>query len=183
MWIRFQSSQKFVIKILVGGVNAVSGEPEVEKVATMLRRQNLIASKKSVQDYVVTPDQLWLDGIASNDGCVRQFVAMPLGSGYSVEAQITGQETTGGLQFVIIPSAPLPPPTVLPYVQTELPVAKYPALSLRIMTLTGKSILINCPSKLTTTVESLKHVVKDAEGIPPDQQRYVYAHKQLEDSE
>lgn len=35
---------------------------------------------------MVSPEQPWLDGIADGDGTVRQFVAMPLGSGYSVEA-------------------------------------------------------------------------------------------------
>ncbi|KAL9638755.1 MAG: hypothetical protein Q9164_001345 [Protoblastenia rupestris] len=78
MWTSFKSSNKFAIKVLVGGTNAVSGEPEVGNAATKLRRLNLIANKNSIQDYVVTPDQLWLDGIASKEGRVRQFVAMPL---------------------------------------------------------------------------------------------------------
>lgn len=50
------------------------------------------------------PKQLWLDGIATKQGFVRQFVATPLGSGYSIEAQITGQEVTGGMQFLVVPS-------------------------------------------------------------------------------
>ena len=90
MWINFTSKQKFAIKLHVGDVNAVSGEPEHETGATRLRRQTFLANKKSVQDYVVTPQQLWLDGITAQGSMVRQFVAMPLGSGYSVEAQVTG---------------------------------------------------------------------------------------------
>ena len=34
---------------------------------------------------------------------MRQFVAMTKGSGYSVEAQVTGDEVTSGLQFEITP--------------------------------------------------------------------------------
>lgn len=86
MWINFHSSDPFAIKIYVGGVNAVSGEPARETGATLIRRMKLLEQKQNIQDYVVAPSQLWLDGIASSDGTVRQFVAMPLGSGYSVEA-------------------------------------------------------------------------------------------------
>jgi len=34
---------------------------------------------------------------------IRQFVAMPLGSGYSVEEQITGKPEHGGLQIIVYP--------------------------------------------------------------------------------
>jgi hypothetical protein len=103
MWIQFHSRLPYAIKIYVGGVNAVSGEPAVETAATRLRRANLLRQNKSIQDYLVVPSQLWLDGVATNDGKVRQFVAMPAGSGYSVEAQVTGEEVTGGIQFEITP--------------------------------------------------------------------------------
>jgi ubiquitin len=106
MWINFHSKQPYAIKIYVGGVNAVSGEPAVETAATKLRRQTQLREGKSVQDYVVVPNQPWLDGIAVSPGKVRQFVAMPTGSGYSVEAQVTGQEVTAGIQFEITPQAP-----------------------------------------------------------------------------
>lgn len=103
MWIRFHSTRTYAIKIYVGGVNAISGESAVETAATKLRRQNLLRQSKSIQDYVIVPDQLWLDGIATGDGNVRQFVAMASRTGYSVEAQVTGDEVTGGLQFEITP--------------------------------------------------------------------------------
>lgn len=114
MWISFTSMDRFAIKVHLGGVNAISGEPMVENAATKYRRLSLVAQKRPVQDYIVTPEQLWLDGIASNDGRVRQFVAVPLGSGYSVEAQITGEDVLGGLQFEITPATRPPPPIKLP---------------------------------------------------------------------
>lgn len=42
-------------------------------------------------------------GIAAGDGFVRQFVAMPLGRGYTIEGQMMGQETFGGVQIEVFP--------------------------------------------------------------------------------
>lgn len=103
MWIRFKSEKRYAVKIYVGGVNAVSGEPDEENAATKLRRRAKLARGETIQDYVVVPDQKWLDGIATSVGQVRQFVAMPMGSGYSVEAQVTGKEVAGGIQIEITP--------------------------------------------------------------------------------
>lgn len=101
MWIRFKSDRQFAIKIYIGGINDVSGEPEAENLATKFRRQKLKCQGALPQDYVVTPAQLWLDGIATSPGVIRQFVATTAGSGYSVEAQITGEDAVAGLQFEV----------------------------------------------------------------------------------
>jgi hypothetical protein len=103
MWMNFQSRRPYAVKIYVGGVNAVSGEPVIENAATVLRRRNLLVAGKGIQDYVILPDQPWLDGVATEPGKVRQFVAMPIGKGYTVEAQVTGAELTAGIQFEITP--------------------------------------------------------------------------------
>ncbi len=97
MWIKLESHGKFAVKIYVGGVNAISGEPSNENIATKFRRAQLLSEGKFVQDYLVGPHQYWLDGISSKEGHVRQFVAMPSGSGYSVEAQVTGEEVVNGI--------------------------------------------------------------------------------------
>jgi hypothetical protein len=44
-----------------------------------------------------------LDGYCVEKGFIRQFVAMPLGSGYSAEEQITGAADHGGIQIVVYP--------------------------------------------------------------------------------
>lgn len=82
------------IKIGVGGINAVSGLSWDE----MLH--------DDPQDYVVCPNQPWLDGINTGAGSVRQFVAMPLGGGYTVEAQLTGREEVGGIQLLAFEPIP-----------------------------------------------------------------------------
>ena len=180
MWIRFDSRHRFAIKVHLGGVNAISGEPMDENTATKLRRLNSMANNKSIQDYVVTPDQLWLDGIASEDGCVRQFVAMPLGSGYSVEAQVTGKDVVGGLQFEITPTVSktsgmkTPPSSAKGSTST--------AATVFIKTLTGKTITLRdiFPGTLIGTV---KDMIEAKEGIPVDQQNLVFVGKRLRDGE
>ncbi len=78
------------IKVYVGGVNVISGESKTAQ----------RTSDESKQDYLVVPNQYWLDGIVTSK-TVSQFVATPLNSGYSVEEKITGADRIGGLQFEI----------------------------------------------------------------------------------
>jgi hypothetical protein len=59
-----------------------------------------------VQDYLTVPPQPWLDGIATGKGVIRQFVAMPLGMGYTVEGQLTGEERFGGIQLEVFSPKP-----------------------------------------------------------------------------
>lgn len=162
-----------MIKIYVGGVNAVSGETAVEGVATRLKRLKIASSTSQkwkkrllLQDYVVVPDQLWLDGVVHADGSVRQFVVMPFGSGYSVEAQLTGEEVTGGLQFEVTPLK-VPP--------VDLASRKD---CLFVKPISGEVFTIKYSPYFT--VDKVKRDVEDYTEIPTDEQRLVYRGRQLE---
>jgi hypothetical protein len=94
VWLSFKAMNLFSIKVFAGGINAISRLPWNQKEET------------KIQDYVVVPPQMWLDGVVSEQGLIKQFVAMPVRSGYGIEQQITGEETLGGLQLMITPAFP-----------------------------------------------------------------------------
>ena len=97
LWLDFTASsrhQPHALKVGVGKVNAVSGKPWDD------------ALHRRPQDYVVVPEQPWLDGINAGNGFIRQFVAMPLGMGYTVEGQLTGEEKFGGIQIMVVGPRP-----------------------------------------------------------------------------
>lgn len=96
LWLGFQASdwKPNAVKVGVGGVNAVTGGPWD------------VALRDDETDYMVCPPQLWLDGIKSGPGRIRQFVAAPLDQGLTVEAQVTGADTFGSIQIVVFEPRP-----------------------------------------------------------------------------
>lgn len=91
LWINFSGRYPCAIKIAAGKINAVSGEQWTDTLGA------------DPQDYVVVPEQPWLDGFNVSAGHIRQFVAMPLGEGFTAEEQLTGKAEHGGLQIVVYP--------------------------------------------------------------------------------
>ena len=93
MWLNLDSfsSYPFALKIATGKICAITGENWMNHLNT------------DPQDYLVLPDQPWLDGYCVEKGVIRQFVAMPLGKGYTVEEQVHGAAQHGGLQITAYP--------------------------------------------------------------------------------
>ena len=96
MWLKFdghhasaQGTYPFVIKVATGKRSALTGEDW----SPTLREK----------DYCVVPKQPWLDGYVIDKDNVRQFVAAPLGMGFTAEEQITGKADYGGLQIEVMP--------------------------------------------------------------------------------
>ena len=98
LWIAFhekpavgrRSAYPFAIKLTTGKVSVVTGDE--------YKTRELVEG-----DYVTVPGQPWVDGYAVEKGKIRQFVATPLGSNQSVEAQVTGKDEHGGLQIEVFP--------------------------------------------------------------------------------
>lgn len=91
MWINFNTDYPFAIKVATGKINAVTGDVWSNDLHT------------DPQDYLIIPKQPWLDGFCIAKGKVRQFVAMPLGDGYTAEEQLTGAAEHGGIQIIVFP--------------------------------------------------------------------------------
>jgi hypothetical protein len=97
LWISFSARRcnergvpyPFAVKVGTGKISAVTGD-EWE-------------SGLREKDYLVTPPQPWLDGYASEEDVIRQFVAAPLGWGFSAEEQLTGKADHGGIQLEVFP--------------------------------------------------------------------------------
>lgn len=98
LWIAFGTTGRdpergqhypFAIKIAAGKRSALTGKDWSKK----LREK----------DYCVIPGQPWIDGFVLEDGFIRQFIAMPLGMGFTAEEQITGKAEFGGIQLEVIP--------------------------------------------------------------------------------
>ena len=96
MWISFRGAwwKPCAVKVGVGGIDAITGDAWSEEL------------QSDPQNYLVAPDQPWIDGINSGHETIRQFVAMPLGSGTTIEGQLTGEESVGGLQLVVFEPKP-----------------------------------------------------------------------------
>ncbi|KAI1611209.1 integral membrane protein [Exophiala viscosa] len=164
MWINFEATAPFAVKVYAGSINAVSGQPVAKSDASKVHPQSLVSQKASVQDYVVVPGQKWLDGFATDNGLVRQFVATKLGDGYTVEAQVTAQEVYGGLQIEVTPAVVTGQDRQSP---VQASVKTLHSLTLHIDNL--------------TTVEDLKKEIRARECIPEDQQRCIFGGKQMVD--
>ncbi len=96
MWMSFSAASDpqrgqipFAVKVTAGKVSAVTGDP--------------YSPGLKEKDYMVSPPQPWLDGFCVEKGKIRQFVAVQMGQGLTVESQITGKEEVGGLQIEVFP--------------------------------------------------------------------------------
>lgn len=112
LWLGFHGAtwKPNAVIVAAGGFNVLSGQADDGQLSG------------HPQNYLVCPDQPWLDGIHTAQGAIRQFVAMPLGRGYTVEASLTGAETRGGIRLTVFEPRPGRFPDAPPPRQDEGPV-------------------------------------------------------------
>lgn len=96
LWLQFEGARgkPNAVMVSTGEINAVSGETRKTELSD------------DPQNYIVCPDQPWLDGINIGDGLIRQFVATTLGRGDTIEEQLTGSHQYGGLQLRVFEPRP-----------------------------------------------------------------------------
>jgi len=78
LWLGFDAPSWHPSALVIGadGINAITGE----------RWDNPLCS--APQNYLVVPEQPWLDGVRTRGGRVSQFIAMPKGEGYTLAEQL-----------------------------------------------------------------------------------------------
>ncbi|MFN9300972.1 MAG: hypothetical protein ACK6DZ_25100 [Acidobacteriota bacterium] len=83
LWISFDAPawRPNAVQIFAGGMNVLTGD-------SSRRLQG------RPQNYIVCPEQPWLDGFKTSQGCVRQFVAAPLDQGLTVAEQLGCQSNS-----------------------------------------------------------------------------------------
>jgi len=103
MWINFQrhyNREPHAVIVGAGSINAVTGKQMKKK------GKDFEMMLEGQQNYLVVPPQPWIDGWKDKDGKIYQFVAAYMGSGETVEGQITGEEKFGGIQLGIFQPKP-----------------------------------------------------------------------------
>jgi hypothetical protein len=86
MWIDFSAGDyPMAVRVRTGLLDALTGRPAAHRL------------EHAPQNYCVLPDQPWLDGFKTEEGSVRQFVAVELGDGLSAEEQLIDGPALGGI--------------------------------------------------------------------------------------
>lgn len=164
MWISFKEEDvkwkhqsrevPFAIRMYAGEKNIISGEPRAPNLSALLETRKLPEN----QDYFVVPKQHWIDGIAVSPNILRQFVTIPYVSD-SIENKVSGMARESNIKIEIIPAS----------------------AGMRIAVITFRKFYVYmCPDD---TVDSLRQIVANRDGVAVDEYELYFASRKLEESE
>ena len=91
----------YALKILVGGINVITGETEHGE-QEVLTLENNQPNTQVGQNYLILPSQRWIDGFKTGNGTVRQFIVQEFGLNATVEEKLKGTQD-GVIQFIAFP--------------------------------------------------------------------------------
>ena len=140
LWLSFTAVhwKPNAVMIGIGEINALTGalwQPKLEE---------------QPQNYLVCPEQPWLDGFKVDDSVIRQFVTVPLGQGLAISEQILGSATFGGLRLVVFePKAGLFPKTLPAALEVE---GKIPLLGAHLESVDSQSMGLGAGGKMKQKV-------------------------------
>ncbi|KAK6522979.1 hypothetical protein TWF281_002406 [Arthrobotrys megalospora] len=170
MWIKFTAltEKSYAVKIICDGINAITGETEIDTKVKKQRELVLLAEGKSVQDYIVVPAQPWLDKFSTSPGEVQQFTPTAVSEGEAVGTQTTRMENIRGLQFEITPE-----------VSPRTPSRKTAKVPFEINIRTIFREIIKVQVLPSWEVERVSKAIEDLVDMPLHQQRFIFSGKQL----
>jgi hypothetical protein len=165
LWLNFRphdisdrrTSYPFAVKVAAGKIDALTGSPWHDTL------------EKDPQDYMVSTEQPWLDGYCVEKDRVRQFVAMPLGSGYSAEEQITGQ------------TPPTVPFTAREYTEHHLPWFEY--YNDHSPSIPGSLILKNLKSVIQKAREKGENPLPENQTVTPGNIKQILHRNRVREGE